>query len=264
MDVGAERITFSFGRNWERYVDDSFDRDRARAAERHLLEFLELPDLAGKTFLDAGCGSGLHSLAAHEAGARRVVSFDIDPASVRATARLRGLARSTADWELMQGSVLDEAFLARLEPADIVYSWGVLHHTGRMWDAIRNVARFVKPDGLFYIGLYVTTPESGYWIDVKRRYNAASEAKKRLMEAWHIARYTVFPNVIRFRNPFGEVRNRGRGMAYMTDVRDWLGGHPYEDAPVADVVRFALRELGLVLRNLRYGSHFAEYLFERR
>src|SRR6185436_13088111 len=97
---------------------------------------------------------------------------DVDPSSVAATGRVREAFSGPPHWEVLQGSVLDRSFLARLEPADVVYSWGVLHHTGRMWRALENIGRRVSPRGRLYIALYVTTPSSAYWLEVKRRYNA--------------------------------------------------------------------------------------------
>ena len=259
-------VTFSFGKNWERFVDESFDEGRARLSRENLLAFLELDDLRGKSFLDVGCGSGLSSLAAFDAGAERVVSFDIDEASVRTTRRLRTLRQDPPNWIVTSGSVLDSEFLTTFEPADVVYSWGVLHHTGRMWEAVRNAARLVKPDGQFFIALYEERFDSPFWLEVKRRYNSATSSKKRLME-WHY----VFNDLIRprlFRPWTIPVRIREqrqkRGMDYFTDVRDWLGGYPFEFARPEAVHRFGRDELDLELVKFRTGEACIEYLFTPR
>jgi len=143
---------FSFGENWRVFLE-RLDDERIKIAEASLVEFLKLQDLRGKDFLDIGCGSGLFSLAAHNLGAKRVVSFDLDPLCVDCCNQLRSRANSSDNWEVYQGSILDETFLARLGTFDIVYSWGVLHHTGRMWDAIDNAAALVSPGGYYYIAL---------------------------------------------------------------------------------------------------------------
>jgi SAM-dependent methyltransferase len=254
---------FSFGRNWQLFVDKHFNEERVSIAKRHLLDFLDLPDLKGKYFLDAGCGSGLSSLAAWDAGAERIISFDIDPFSVKTTERLRELRGNPPGWTVMQGSVLDRSFMTTLEPADVVYSWGVLHHTGRMWEAIRNVASLLKEDSLFYIALYVTTAKSGYWLQQKRKYNQASDFRKRLMECYYVGRHVLTPKIVRLQNPFRFILNyrARRGMEFMTDVRDWLGGYPYEDATIQEVVCFCHKNHRLALVNINAGSAFAEYLF---
>jgi hypothetical protein len=164
---------------------------------------------------------------------------------------------------VLEGSALDPGFLGAIEPADIVYSWGVLHHTGAMWDAVRNAAALLKPGALLYLALYLTTPRTPYWIDVKKRYNRASAFGKRCMEAHYIVRHTLLPAFVRFQNPFREIRaySERRGMDYLTDVRDWLGGFPYEDATIQEVLLFCNRDLGLNLTNIATSPTLVEYLF---
>jgi len=257
---------FSFGRNWDRFVRELYSNERVEISRRHLLDFLGVQDLTGKSFLDIGCGSGIHSLAAFRSGASRVVSIDVDPFSVRATKWVRERAGSPLAWEVHEGSILDQEFVSRLEPADIVYSWGVLHHTGNLWDAVRNAAGRTLPTGIFYIALYEKTPESAYWTDVKRRYNDASALRRRLMEMGYVYR-TFF----RTKSPAYLLHNirhiRGyralRGMAFWTDVRDWLGGWPYEPATPAEVTAFCEKTIGLRTVKVKGGEANVEYLFAR-
>src|SRR6266850_7774144 len=175
--------TFAFGKNWEEFIAQHFSEERAAIASRHLLSFLRVSDLRGRTFLDVGCGSGLHSLAAVRAGASRVVSFDVDSDSVAATARVREASGAPAHWTVLQGSVLDDAFMAALDPADVVYAWGSLHHTGAMWTAIERTVGRIASGGLVYLALYTTDRHSESWVIRKRRYNLAPPTVKRLMEA---------------------------------------------------------------------------------
>ena len=265
LAITDEVQSYPFGKNWEEFVERYFTEERVRISRQHLLNFLEMRDLKGKYFLDVGCGSGLSSLAAWEAGAARIVSFDVDPDSVRTTERIRQLRGAPANWTVLHGSVLDRDFLATLEPADVVYSWGVLHHTGRMWEAIRNAAGCLKAGSPFYIALYLTTPKSGYWLQVKKRYNQASPWGKRLMEWRYIIRHIILPRVVRGQNPIRVIRTyqTKRGMAFLTDVKDWLGGYPYEDATIQEVLRFCNRELHLNLINIDPGSGMVEYLFHK-
>ena len=257
---------FSFGRNWDRFVRESFNEERVEISRRHLLDFLGVPDLSGKTFLDIGCGSGIHSLAAFRSGASRVVSFDVDPFSVRATEWVREKSGSPQAWVVLEGSILDRDFVSSLEPSDIVYSWGVLHHTGNLWEAVRNAAGRAPPGGLFYIALYEKTSESPYWIDVKQRYNRASAMGKRFMELGYV--YRTF---LRTKSPgklLGNLRQifgyrASRGMAFWTDMRDWLGGWPYEPATPGEVTDFCERALGLKTVKVKTGEANVEYLFAR-
>jgi hypothetical protein len=195
-----------------------------------------------------------------------LLSFDCDPASVETTRRLRALRGNPENWTVAQGSVLDREFLRTLEPADIVYSWGVLHHTGSMWEAIENAATLLDgPQALYYIALYSTTSKSDYWTEVKKRYNGASAGRKRIMEIRNFLRHFILPELVRGRNPLTLVRkyHERRGMEAMTDVRDWLGGYPYEHARVPEVMAFCRKKLDLTLINLNPDTGFAEYLFTR-
>ena len=75
-------------------------------------------------------------------------------------------------WIVIQGSVLDNAFLKTLGEFDYVYSWGVLHHTGDMWRALDNVNNLVKLNG-FLLLLFITINnlQKWYWTFVKRTCN---------------------------------------------------------------------------------------------
>jgi hypothetical protein len=262
-------MRYGFGKNWEEFVKLRFSEERLKASLDHMLWFLGRRDLQGQSFLDIGSGSGLHSLAAFRAGARRIHSFDYDPDSVRTTLALREMAGNPAHWTVEQGSVLDPEYMRKLEPADIAYSWGVLHHTGEMWKAIENAAIPIAPNGVFYIALYTSDvfikPSAQYWLDIKRRYNQAGAWGKRLMEYDYAWRNTIFPSLVRLRNPLPVLlgRNQTRGMSYWTDVKDWLGGWPMEFAGIAETKAFA-KGLGLELLNVNAGEANTEYLFRRK
>src|SRR6478672_8562065 len=129
---------FTFGANWASFLN-TLDDDRIAAAEGSLREWLGVTDLKGLRFVDVGCGSGLFSLAASRLGAR-VHSFDYDKASVASTQELkRRYCPLNTEWSISTGSALDRNYLQSLGKFDVVYSWGVLHHTGAMWQAMENV-----------------------------------------------------------------------------------------------------------------------------
>ena len=257
---------FSFGKNWGEFIERYFSEERMEISRKHLLGFLDRSDLQGVAFLDIGCGSGIHSLAAYRSGAMTILGIDVDPHSVETTKRIREWAGNPPNWEVREGSILDPDFIAGIAPADIVYSWGVLHHTGNLWEAVRNAASLVNPGGMFYIALYEKTPQSDHWISVKQKYNRAAPWKKRVMEWVH-----VYNSFFRTWSPFGWFRSfryiagyqKSRGMEFWTDVRDWLGGWPYEPATPEEVVSFCERESGLTHLKTKNGEANIEYLFRR-
>ncbi|MEO7041261.1 MAG: methyltransferase, partial [Gemmatimonadaceae bacterium] len=163
---------FGFGANWSDFLS-VVDEQRVDASVASLTALLPASRIEGHTFLDVGCGSGLSSLAAQRLGAARVCSFDFDDQSVASTRELkRRLAPDSADWTVMQGSILDDECVTQLGAWDVVYSWGVLHHTGRMWYALANASKLVRPGGTLFIAIYNDQGAgSRFWARVKRIYN---------------------------------------------------------------------------------------------
>jgi SAM-dependent methyltransferase len=266
--------TFSFGRNWQTFLKN-VDEERVRIAETSLTEFLNVPDLRGKTFLDIGCGSGLFSAAAYRLGAERIVSFDVDRFSVECCRYLHGLARKPTNWTVCQGSILDETFVSGLGTFDIVYSWGVLHHTGRMWEAIEKSGRLVNPGGAYYIALYnkITSRDGSaawihsFWLTVKQLYNKYPWLGIYVFEPLAMSAYLAMV-VAKGENPVTHVKNyrSNRGMSWRTDARDWLGGFPYEFATVEEVFTFVRKrfpDFTLVNLKITSGRGLNWYLFQR-
>jgi SAM-dependent methyltransferase len=262
---------FRFGRNWQRYVARHLSDERIDVARRSLVDLLD-DDIAGRSFLDIGSGSGLFSLCAHLLGASRVVSVDVDPDSVASTSALRAGAGDPASWSVLEGSILDRELVQRLEPADIVYSWGVLHHTGDMYAAITEATSLVAPGGRFAIGIYNRATAgplpSHRWLRIKRAYNRSPRPVQVAMEMLQLA-YWAQGTLRAGRNPVREARayKRERGMAMRTDVIDWLGGYPYEYATAGEIVSFCESQLGLTARKVKEldprGTGNNEFLFER-
>jgi SAM-dependent methyltransferase len=256
---------FKFGANWADFAKKSLSEEKIAQSIGHLKDFLRVEDLGGKSFLDIGSGSGIHSLAVSRLGAERIFSFDYDKNSVATTETVRQLAGSPSNWSVEQASVLDTAYMSQLDKFDVVYSWGVLHHTGDMWTAVHNATIPLKPGGVFYVALYspeiYVSPPSQYWLAVKRRYNAGSEFQKRKMELSYVWRTVVRPALRSGRNPLSLMREYGqRGMTFWTDVRDWLGGYPMDFAAFQDTLSFC-KGLGLDLVNCKSGEGNTEYLF---
>ncbi len=221
-DLAMKR--FAFGENWKRFLS-LIDDDRIGLAEQGLIQLLGEQGLHGKRLIDIGSGSGLSSLAARNLGAS-VYSFDYDKESVACTDELKRLYRPNDDeWVVDQGSVLDKTYLSTLGEFDVVYSWGVLHHTGDMWAALENVMSLVGYGGDLVIAIYNNQGLlSKYWLMVKRLYNYGPLTKIAVIGSYapyfglrRLFRSLLFPGI-----------KDGRGMDFWRDMVDWLGGYPFE------------------------------------
>jgi 2-polyprenyl-6-hydroxyphenyl methylase/3-demethylubiquinone-9 3-methyltransferase len=224
--------TFEFGTNWLAYLDTVSDASVAQS-ERELTGMLG--DVCGRTFIDVGCGSGMSSLAAHRLGAI-VRSFDYDPKCVECTRAMQ--QRFGASWPVERGSALDADYMRTLGEFDIVYSWGVLHHTGDMWRAIDNTARLVKGGGLLHLMLYRDAWLAPVWKGVKRFYSASPSPIQWIVRNG-FAGVQILGLLLKGRNPRRVMRDYGksnRGMSWYTDVTDWIGGYPFEYASAEQVI----------------------------
>ncbi len=270
-DEVARGERFAFGKNWQQFLQ-IIDETRIGQAEESLARMLREPTLAGRTFLDIGSGSGLFSLAARRLGAT-VHSFDFDADSVACAAELRRrYFPGDAQWTVEQGSVLDERYLASLGTFDIVYSWGVLHHTGRMWDAIDAACRRVGPGGKLFIAIYndlgtrtaaVARDQEGLQPAAASLRPAFTAAVMAPEEAKAIARALLRGRPASYLRQWTGYNDRG--MHRWRDMVDWVGGYPYEVATPEAIFEFC-RERGFGLLNLRCGGvglGCNEFVFER-
>ena len=267
---------FEFGKNWEKLVSQLGDESVANAA-RALAGFLEREDLRGLSFLDVGCGSGLSSLAAFQLGAKSIVSVDIDPQNIANVSRLRAKFSVPVDfsWTAWTASIVNQEDLMKLPKADIVYSWGVLHHTGAMWEGLNNCSSLVAPGGYLYIMLYRDAILAPMWKWIKYFYTISPRVVQSLMRN-SFAGVLLLGALLVGKNPLRIIRNYGkksRGMSWYVDVTDWVGGYPFEYASYREVVGF-LEKRGFKLikispqpnedLNLGYrGTGSYEYLLQK-
>jgi len=265
-------MRFAFGKNWANFLA-SVDQSRIDAAAASLRHLLREESLAGKTFVDIGSGSGLSSLVAHHAGAL-VTSFDYDLASVDCTEAIRQrFGNPTPAWIVVQGSILDTPFVRSLGQFEVVYSWGVLHHTGQLGEAIANAQSLVAPGGLLVIAIYHDQGgASRRWAAVKRTYHRLPKSMQPLWVGGIATFYELKFAAARLLSgqnplPFSDWRAKAvdRGMSVWHDWVDWVGGWPFEVAS-PDAIINPLTEQGFCLVRLRTvggGWGCNEYVFRR-
>lgn len=240
-------VRFAFGKNWKRYLKGVGDKE-LDGAKRSLAVVVDKLAPARSSFLDIGSGSGLFSRAAYELGFARVVSFDCDQDSVEATQAMKqSCAATDSVWQVTRGSVLDTGFMRGLGQHDVVYSWGVLHHTGAIWEALDQAAAAVRPGGMLFIALYNDQGWiSRYWYLVKRLYVSSPGFVRLLLLLgfWTYFGVGLFlADLFRLRNPLRRHTGDARGMKFFTDVIDWVGGFPFQVAS-PDAVAGHLRQRG--------------------
>lgn len=263
-------VRFEFGKNWKKFLGN-LTEERIKEAEESLKEWLGMADLQGKTFLDIGSGSGLFSLVARNMGAR-VCSFDYDEDSVNCTKYLKDrFYKDDAEWQVERGDILDKEYLSKFERYDIVYSWGVLHHTGNMYKALNNAGNLVSNHGMLFIAIYNDQGRaSKVWKGIKKTYcNTPVCMRGFILLSCFIRLWgpTTIKDILKGR-PFRTWRTykKQRGMSPYHDVVDWVGGYPFEVARPEEIFAF-FHEKGFSLEKMLTagGGHGCnQYVFKLR
>lgn len=149
----------SFDYQWREVPEGRFmpsNKDFLEQTPGLLLERTALPRewFKGKKVLDAGCGSGRWSYGLAKLGAN-VTSIDQSEGALAAT---RELTKEFGTVQTVRQDLL--AVDLPRESFDLVWCFGVAHHTANLLLAMENVMSMVKPEGHLFMMLYgyPTTP----------------------------------------------------------------------------------------------------------
>ena len=235
-----EDNNFSFGKNWLHFIQNNINDSVIESSRIDIIKWFDVKD---KSIIDIGCGSGLSSLIFNNEKAKYIYSFDYDINSVDSTLLLKNKQKIiNNDWVIKQGNILDTDYIKSLGKFDIVYSWGVLHHTGDLWKAIKN-AIYLSND-LIMLSLYSNIANYDNDFTAKQNYNKFNELEKKK----NIADYVMTVKQSSKKNE--EILNWNtpskRGMNKYNDIIDWVGGFPYEVCSTKQINQF-MEENGFIL-----------------
>jgi SAM-dependent methyltransferase len=262
---------FAFGDNWASYAK-LVGEAHIEEARQGLLKLLPAAAFEGRSFLDIGCGSGLHALAAARLGVRHVLAIDLDQKSVATTEALLARHAGSVPWTVRRADVFD------LQPRqhgryDVVYSWGVLHHTGDVAEALAKAAALVNPGGYFAFALYRPTRLDRLWVAEKRWYAKVGPRAQRLARALYVGLLRARLALTGRSLEAYIATYQARGMDFGHDVHDWLGGYPYQSIGAGEVEALMARQGLDKLREFAvsrsavpvglFGSGCDEYVYRR-
>jgi 2-polyprenyl-6-hydroxyphenyl methylase/3-demethylubiquinone-9 3-methyltransferase len=255
-------MQFDFGQNWKEFSEKRLSPEKVTQARGHFRELMLGVDLVGRTFLDIGFGQGLSLLLAHQSGAQ-VTGVDINPKCAEVVTRNKAVVGVVEPIETVVGSILDTDCLAKLADRrfDVVHSWGVLHHTGKMYQAIDNACALVADNGHFVLAIYNRHWSSLPWRAIKWLYCVLPAFLQKFMIWFFYPVIMVAKFLATGKNPFSMTR----GMDFYYNVIDWVGGYPYEYANISEMEKY-LAGRGFRLKKAipaRVPTGCNEFVFER-
>ncbi len=267
---GYDKMQFDFGKNWKEFSEKALSQEKVEQARSDFRALMGDINVRDATFLDIGFGQGLTLLIAAEMGAKSV-GCEINPISSQVLDfnRERFFPLGNAAIPVVIGSVLDPKVIGDLKQIDflsgksydIVHSWGVLHHTGKMWDAIRVSSGLVRPGGHLIISIYNRHWTNGIWRMIKWFYNKSPKIIQKLLVYSSVPVIYVAKFLVTGKNP----TKSKRGMDFYFDIIDWLGGYPYEYATKNEVIGFVQKRgfkcLRCVPANVPTGCN--EFIFQK-
>lgn len=126
-----------------------FAHDPSGHSRAAFARYLPPGSVAGADVLEIGCGMGSHTQLLAEAGAR-LTSVDITPRAVEMTQRRCALKGLSVD--VLQADAESLPFAA--DSFDLVWTWGVLHHSSSFDRCLAEASRVLRPGGRLFMMVY--------------------------------------------------------------------------------------------------------------
>ena len=256
---------FKFGENWKHF-SNLIDNNRLKEAVTSLKKLTNKKSLNNLSFLDIGCGSGLSSLAAIQLNCKKIYAIDQDEQSIKTTKKVLQKSR----FKKVKVEKKDLFTLNEKEKFDIVYSWGVLHHTGNMLEAIKKSTKMVSKNGILILALYKKTKLCNLWKIEKYIYKSSPKVIQNFIKNLFIFLFKLAMILKRknFSNYINDYKTK-RGMDFYHDVHDWLGGYPYESISFEEISKIMDKFGYKMIRSFQvkkqigfFGTGCDEYVFK--
>jgi SAM-dependent methyltransferase len=265
-----ELLKFDFGSNWNSFFKKVNEQNIQKSIDS-ILELCPKEIVAGKSVIDIGCGSGINSIAFERIGARTVSAVDVDKGCLDTTNEMILRFTNAQKFQVFHCDILETEKLPNSK-FDLVYSWGVLHHTGNMNLAIMNSIKLVNQSGYLFIALYRKTAFCDYWRFAKRTYVKSPIVLQKLYFLLAVMSFIPYDCIRGKVMPSTLIKSysSSRGMNYFTDIRDWLGGYPYESIKSHDLETLIESQGFKLIKSNAKPYHFGlrgsgcdEFLFKR-
>jgi SAM-dependent methyltransferase len=136
----------------------SFDGRPGASDSQGKLRAIQLPKLAGKSFLDLGCNAGFFCEHALKSGATRVVGIEANPGFAEEAQRI-----------CPEATILNQSW-SRLpdEKFDVIIMLSALHYENNPAELLKRLHDLLTPDGVFILEYGVEMADVPYWIEVPR------------------------------------------------------------------------------------------------
>ncbi len=149
----------------QEYFDDI--EKRKFFVEPHLVDFAQFPSVAGKKVLEIGCGLGTTTINFARAGAQKVTAVDLSDKSLELAQKRAQIYGFSDKIELFNANAEELSRHLPVEQYDLIFSFGVIHHTPHPEKVLQELHKFLTPSGQLKIMVYYRYSWKVFWILMK-------------------------------------------------------------------------------------------------